>query len=178
MDEAELKAKAREMAEMLFGHHEPKMKALIMEHFGAHMEERVRAFYAETGELPAFRKDPYGRGLTMGTQTELDALPLPEPPPPPSPPVSEEERRIGREDKELRDALRRAYCRTVPELQEIWATQQGITAEEMTEKEIDACVDGGSVRSFQLYRAKHGHYPDHTQLNDAANLFREDWEKT
>jgi hypothetical protein len=60
----------------------------------------------------------------------------------------------------------------------MFAKRQGITAEEMTERQIDACVDGGDVRSFQMYRAKYGHYPDHTQLNDAASLFREDWEKT
>jgi len=59
----------------------------------------------------------------------------------------------------------------------MFANRQGITVEEMIEGEIDACVDGGNVRSFQLYRAKHGHYPDHTQLNDAARLFWEDWTK-
>jgi hypothetical protein len=60
----------------------------------------------------------------------------------------------------------------------MFAKRQGITAEEMTEREVDACVDGGDVRSFELYRAKHGRYPDHTEINDAANLSAEEWDKT
>src|SRR6478736_471585 len=75
MNEDELKAKAREMAEILFEHHEPEAKAFIMEHFRVDIEERVKAFHAETGEWPAFRRDPYGRGLTMGTQAEIAQLP-------------------------------------------------------------------------------------------------------
>jgi len=63
------------MAEILFEHHEPEAKAFIMEHFRVDIEERVKAFHAETGEWPAFRRDPYGRGLTMGTQAEIAQLP-------------------------------------------------------------------------------------------------------
>lgn len=113
----------------------------------------------------------------MGTQAEIDQLPPPDPPPPPRPPISEEARRIGREDQELRAALRRAFCRTDPVFQEKWAKQQGITAEEMTQREIDACVDGGWGECFQLYRAKRGRYPDHTEINDAAKLSAEEWDK-
>jgi hypothetical protein len=172
----ELKAKAWEMAEILFEHHGAS-KVIPMQHFLPDLEQQVRDFYADHGQLPAFKKDPYGRGLTMGTKESIDQLPPPDPPPPLPPPVSDEERRLGREDKELRNALRRAYCRRDPALYEMFAKRQGITVEEMIEGEIDACVDGGDVRSFQLYRAKHGHYPDHTQLNDAAKLFWEDWTK-
>jgi len=174
---AGVKVKAREMAEMLFERH-GENREIPIQHFLPDLEQRVRDFYAQTGEWPVFKRDPFGRGLTMGTKESTNQLPPPEPPPPPPPPVSEEERRTGREDKELRNALRRAYCRRDPALYEMFANRQGITVEEMIEGEIDACVEGGSVRSFQLYRAKHGHYPDHTQLSDAANLFREDWEKT
>jgi hypothetical protein len=177
MNEDELKAKAREMAEILFEHHEPEAKVFIMEHFRANIEERVKVFHAETGEWPAFKRDPYGRGLTMGTQAEIDQLPLPDPPPPPGPPISEEARRIGREDQELRAALRRAFCRRDPEFQEMLAKQQGITAEEMTQREIDACVDGGWGETFQLYCTKHGRYPNHTETNDAANLSAEECRK-
>ena len=46
-----------------------------MEHFRVNIEERVKVFHAETGEWPAFKRDPYGRGLTMGTQAEIDQLP-------------------------------------------------------------------------------------------------------
>jgi len=173
----ELKAKAWEMAEILFEQH-GAYKVFPMQHFLPDLEQRVRDFYAETGELPAFKKKPYGRGLTMGTQAEIDQLPPPEPPPPPRPPISEEARRIGREDQELRAALRRAFCRRDPEVQEMFAKQQGITAEEMTQREIDACVDGGWGECFQLYRAKHGRYPDHTETNDAANLSAEEWRKS
>jgi hypothetical protein len=109
----ELKAKAWEMAEILFEQH-GAYKVIPMREFLPDLEQRVRDFYAETGEWPAFKKDPYG-GFTMGTQAEIDQLPPPEPPPPPPPPVSEEERRLGRENKELRAALRRAFCRTDPE---------------------------------------------------------------
>ena len=77
-----------------------------------------------------------------------------------------------------REALRRAYCYRDPALYEMFAKRQGITVEEMKERELDACVDGGSVRSFQLYRAKHGHNPDHTELNDAGELFWEEWKKS
>ena len=47
---------------------------------------------------------------------------------------SEEARRIGREDQELRAALRRAFCRRDSELQEMSARRQGITAEELTDE--------------------------------------------
>ena len=88
---------------------------------------------------------------------------------------SEEARRIGREDQELRAALRRAFCRRAPEFQEMLAEQQNIIAEEMTQKQIDTCVDGGWGEAFQLYLARHGRYPDHTEINDAANLSQEEW---
>ena len=173
-DEEIVQAKAQEMAEILFERHEPKMRAAMIEHFRGDVEERVRAFYAEAGEWPFFKRDPYGRGLTMGTKQSLDQLPPPDPPPPPPRPVSAEERKLGRENKELRDALCRAFCRRDPALQEMFAKQQGITAEAMTESEIDACVDAGDVRSFELYRAKHGRYSDHTEVYEAARMASEE----
>jgi len=77
MNEDELKAKAREMAEKLFEHHEPNAKAMIMEHFLTDIEERVKAFYAETGEWPVFRRDPggHGRAILMATKDEIDQIP-------------------------------------------------------------------------------------------------------
>jgi len=168
----ELKAKAWEMAEIMF-EHQGQYKVIPMQLFLPDLEQRIRDFYADAGEWPAFKKDPYG-GFTMGTQAEIDQLPPPTPPRPPRPPISEEARRIGREDQELRAALRRAFCRTDPELQEKFAKQQGITAEEMTQREIDACVDGGWGECFQFFRAKHGRYPEHTEKDDAANLYNDD----
>jgi hypothetical protein len=170
----ELKAKAWEMAEIMF-EHVGEYKVIPMQQFLPDLEQRVRDFYADHGEWPVFKKDPYGRGLTMGTKQSIDQLPPRDPPPPPRPGPSEEARRIGREDEELRAALRRAFCRTDPEVQEMVAKRQGITAGELTQKEIDACVDGGWGETFQLYRAKHGRYPDHTEINDAANLSHEEW---
>jgi hypothetical protein len=70
----ELKAKAWEMAEMLFDQH-GEYKVIPMQHFLPDLEQRVRDFYAEHGEWPAFRRNPYGPGLTMGTQAEIDQLP-------------------------------------------------------------------------------------------------------
>jgi len=160
---------------MLF-EHQGQYKVIPIQHFLPDLEQRVRDFYADHGQWPVFKRHPYGRGLTMGTQSEIDQLPPPDPPPP-RPPVSEEARRIGREDQELRAALRRAFCRTDPEFQEKFAKQQGITAEEMTQREIDACVDVGWGEAFQLYRTKNGRYPDHTETNDAANLSAEEWKK-
>ena len=172
----ELKAKAWEMAEIMF-EHVGEYKVIPIQQFLPDFEQRVRDFYADHGEWPAFKKDPYGRGLTMGTKQSIDQLPPPKPPPPPRPGPSEEARRIGREDQELTAALRRAFCRTDPELQEMDAKRQGITAEEMTQRKIDACVDGGWGETFQLYRARYGRYPDHTEINDAANLSSEEWRK-
>jgi hypothetical protein len=74
MDDEELvRAKAREMAEMLFGHHEPTTRALVIEHFREDIEERVRDFYAENGQWPVFKRDPGGREgcLVMGTKEEI-----------------------------------------------------------------------------------------------------------
>ena len=72
--QGELRAKTQEMLEMLFGHHGPKGKAIIIEHFRGAVEERVRAFYAEHGQWPVFKTDPDGRGLVMGTKEEIDPL--------------------------------------------------------------------------------------------------------
>jgi hypothetical protein len=73
-DEEIVRAKVQEMAEILFGHHEPKMKAIIIEHFREDNEGRVRAFYAEHGQWPVFKRDPGGREgcLVMGTKEEID----------------------------------------------------------------------------------------------------------
>jgi len=70
-DEEIVRAKAREISEMLFGHHEPTMRAFIIEHFREDNEERVRDFYAEHGQWPVFKRDPDGRGLVMGTKEEI-----------------------------------------------------------------------------------------------------------
>jgi len=70
MDEEIIRAKAREMAEMLFGHHGSE-KATILEHFLGDIEERVRAFYAENGEYPVFKKHSKG-GCVIGTKQEMD----------------------------------------------------------------------------------------------------------
>ena len=170
----ELKAKAWEMAEIMF-EHVGEYKVIPIQQFLPDLEQQVRDFYADHGEWPAFKRDPYGGGLTMGTKQSIDQLPPPNPPPPPRPPISEEARRIGREDQELRAALRRAFCRRDPELQDMFAKREGITSEEMTQREIDACVDGGWGETFHLYRARRGGYPDHTEINDAANLSHEEW---
>jgi hypothetical protein len=73
-EQVELKAKAREMAEILF-EHEGQYKAIPIQHFLPDLEQRVRDFYADHGQWPVFRRDPYGIGLTMGTQAEIDQLP-------------------------------------------------------------------------------------------------------
>jgi hypothetical protein len=72
--EDELRAKTQEMLEMLFGHREPQGNAIIIEHFRGEVGERVRAFYAEHGQWPVFKRNPDGRGLVMGTKEEIDPL--------------------------------------------------------------------------------------------------------
>jgi hypothetical protein len=73
-DEEIVRAKAQEMAEMLFGHHEPTMRAMIIEHFLEGIKQRIRDFYAEEGQWPVFKRDPDGREgcLVMGTKEEVD----------------------------------------------------------------------------------------------------------
>jgi len=177
MNEDELKAKAWEMAEILF-EHDGASKVIPMQLFLPDLEQQVRDFYADHGQLPAFKKDPYGRGLTMGTQPEIDQLPPPTPPLPPRPPVSEEARRILREDKELRDAIRHVQFPPTRLMGvEGWARQAGITSEEFIEREIDGFIDSDWGECFQFFRANRGRYPEHGEKDAAANLYNEDWRK-
>jgi hypothetical protein len=173
----ELKAKAWEMAEILFEQH-GEYKVIPIQHFLPDLEQRVRDFYADHGQWPAFKRDPSGCGLTMGTQAEIDQLPPPPPPLPTAPPPSEETRRLQREDKELRAALRDAYF-PPPRLLgvEAWAKQAGMTAEEFINTEIDAHIDGGWGEAFQFFRANHGRYPDHSEKekNQAAEEWNQSW---
>ena len=85
----ELKAKAWEMAEMMFEQHGP-YKVIPMREFLPDLEQRVRDFYADHGQFPAFKRDPSGSGFTMGTQAEIDELPPPLPSLPTAPPFSEQ----------------------------------------------------------------------------------------
>ena len=173
----ELKAKAWEMAEMLFDQH-GEYKVIPMQHFLPDLEQRVRDFYAEHGEWPVFKRNPSGIGLTMGTQAEIDQLPEPEPPLPPRPPSSEEARRILREDKELRDAIRHVQFPPTRLMGvEGWAKQAGITPEEFIEREIDGFIDSDWGECFQFFRAIHGRYPEPGEKDAAANLYNDDWRK-
>jgi len=175
----ELRAKTDEMLEILLEqqdhlHELPKLKAVLMEEYRPGIEEQVRTFYAEHGEWPVFKRNPNGIGLTMGTQAEIDQLLPPPPSPPPPSPISEEARRIGREDKELRTALRNAhFSPRRMEGVEIWAKRIGITPEEFVDREIDGRVDGSEGEVFRVFRANHGRYPDHSEINEAA----EEWSK-
>jgi len=177
----ELRAKTDEMLEILLERdlrEFPELKAFIMDQSRAEIEEQVRAFYAEHGEWPAFRRDPYGGALTIGTQAEIDQLPPPSPPPPPRPPVSEEARRILREDKELRDAIRHVqFPPTRLVGMEGWAKEAGITAEEFIEREIDGFIDSDWGECFQFFRDKRGRYPEHGEKDEAANLYNDDWRR-
>lgn len=65
MDGQTLKAKACEMAELLFDHHGEEGKRLAMEHFLPDLEQRVRDFYVENGRWPTFRRDPGGSGASI-----------------------------------------------------------------------------------------------------------------
>jgi len=74
MDNDELKAKAREMGELLF-EHDGAHKEMAIQHFLPTLEERVREFYDEHGQWPVFRRDPggHGRAITMGTKDEMES---------------------------------------------------------------------------------------------------------
>ena len=176
MDNEMLRAKTDEMLEILL-HRDlqayPDMKTFIVENCRAEIEEKVRLFYAEHGQWPAFKRDPYG-GLTMGTQAELDQLPAPPPLLPVPPPLSEEELGILREDQELRAALRHAYFKPPRMIGvETWAKEAGITPEEFINTEINASINSGWGEVFQVFRANHGRYPDsYTERVEAAEEWR------
>jgi hypothetical protein len=184
MDDELLRTKTDEMLEILLERDllaNPQLRTVIMESCRAEIEEKVRTFYAETGEWPAFKKHPYG-GLTMGTQAEIDQLPPPPPLLPIPSPLSEETLGLQREDKELRAALRNAYFKP-PRMRgvETWAKQAGMTAEEFINTEIDAHINSGWGEVFQIFHANHGRFPDsQTEKNEAAEEWRkgaEDWRK-
>ena len=84
------------------------------------------------------------------------------------PKISEEARRFGREDKELRSALRNALCRRKRAHLEWLAKQHGKTPEQLTEGELDAYVEHGWGEAFRLYKAKYERYPLPTELNEVA----------
>jgi hypothetical protein len=70
----ELKAKAREMAEMLFAHHRAD-KEMVIQHCLPSVEELIRKFYVEHGQWPVFRRDPggHGRSIVMGLRDEMES---------------------------------------------------------------------------------------------------------
>jgi hypothetical protein len=56
-----------------------------------------------------------------------------------------------------------------PARQEERAKEHGMTAEELTEKIVDGCVERAWGEGFRLYHAKHDRYPTNdTELTDVA----------
>lgn len=69
----ELKAKAWEMAEIMFEHH-GAYKVIPMREFLPDFEQRMRDFYADHGQLPVIKKNHPG-GCTVGTKEEMESKP-------------------------------------------------------------------------------------------------------
>jgi hypothetical protein len=67
----ELKAKAWQMAEILFEQHGAS-KVIPMQHFLPDLEQRVRDFYADHGQLPVIKRG-HPWGCIMGTEEEMES---------------------------------------------------------------------------------------------------------
>jgi hypothetical protein len=78
------------------------------------------------------------------------------------------QRLLGRveRDPEVRAAIRRAF-----------QIQIHLKTEEAMEETVDCYVQQGWAVAFRLYHAKHGRYPDHTELTEAANMASEERRK-
>jgi hypothetical protein len=185
MDEDELKAKVGEFFELLLERHEPRYRAIAAAHFikeggSWHIEKQMRDFYAEYGRWPVIQRDPSGRAIVMETKGDVEEAGVWEDHPNVSRsprPISEEGRRVGREDKELRAALRRAFCQMDPARREERAKERGMSAEEHIEKEVDGCVEAGWGEGFRLYHIKHGRYPEYTELTEVVWMALEERRK-
>jgi hypothetical protein len=66
----ELKAKAWEMAEIMFERHGAD-KVIPMQHFLPDFEQRMRDFYADHGEVPVIKRG-HPWGYVMGTKAEME----------------------------------------------------------------------------------------------------------
>ena len=67
----ELKAKAWQMAEIMFEQHGAS-KVIPMREFLPDLEQRIRDFYADHGQLPVIKRG-HPWGCIMGTEEEMDS---------------------------------------------------------------------------------------------------------
>jgi hypothetical protein len=142
-NETELRAKVQEFYELSCGRIPDFIRPIVIaQHIkDGHIEREMRDFYATYRRLPVIERNPSGIGLVMEGKDE-DQRPVAQKDPL-EPRISEEARRFGREDKELRTALRNAFCRRKPAHLEWLAKQHGKTPEQLTESELDAYVEHG-----------------------------------